>query len=498
MPVSLKPATSPSEWVDVWNADTYGEVCERRPARFGRLLQSLTMMLPLLMADLLAATASLLLAGVLMRLWTSAWLLEVGVVLPLISAGLVVSNLILRLYPGTGLHPMVELRSASLSVLLTNGLLLAALWLGQRSTAAILLLQLALLFLVVLLPLFRAIARNLCARIEGWGQAALILGDGESAIRVFDAMRSHPDCGLRPVGVLGDPMSFDRDMRDYPYFGPVSEAPDVARRSSAYWAVIAMPHRPSAEVSEMIEECASGFPNVVVTSAEGIPSLWSHAFSAPGFSGVYFQRGLLLPLPRLMKRAFDVVACLLGGILILPLLSLIAAAIRIDSRGPVIYKQRRIGRNGRHFDAWKFRTMVVAADRVLEEYLNANPAYRREWESDHKLRHDPRVTSIGRWLRKTSLDELPQIWNALKGEMSLVGPRPIVDAEVVKYGRDFELYTCVRPGISGLWQVSGRNDTTYQQRVDLDSYYVRNWSPWMDIYILIKTIGVIVRGQGAY
>jgi Undecaprenyl-phosphate galactose phosphotransferase WbaP len=471
---------------------------ERPRARFGCVLQRLITLLPLLIADLVAAAASILFADTVMRYWTPSWQTEAGMVLPAIAAGLVISNTILRLYPGTGLHPMVEMRAASLSVLLTNGLLLAAMWLGERPAAVIIQLQLAVLFLVVLLPLFRTMARHLCARMEGWGQAALVLGDGESAIRVFDALRNHPDCGLRPVGVLGDPMTFDRDLRDYPYFGPMSEAADVARRSSAYWAVIAMPNRPGAEVSAIVNECAAEIPNVVVTSADGIPSLWSHPFSAPGFSGVYFQRGLLLPLPRIMKRAFDVAACLVGGILILPLLLLIVAAIRLDSPGPVIYKQRRIGRHGQYFFAWKFRTMVVAADRVLEEYLNSNPEYRREWESDHKLRDDPRVTPIGRLLRKTSLDELPQVWNALKGEMSLVGPRPIVDAEVEKYGRDFELYTCVRPGISGLWQVSGRNDTTYEQRVALDSYYVRNWSPWMDIYILIKTIGVIVRGQGAY
>jgi Undecaprenyl-phosphate galactose phosphotransferase WbaP len=207
---------------------------------------------------------------------------------------------------------------------------------------------------------------------------------------------------------------------------------------------------------------------------------------------------LLLPLPRIMKRSFDIVACLVGGVVILPLLLLIAIAIRITSPGPVIFRQRRIGQNGRYFMACKFRTMVIDANRVLEEKLKSNPAYRREWEADHKLKDDPRVTPIGRWLRKTSLDELPQIWNTLKGEMSLVGPRPIVDAEIVKYGRDFELYTSVLPGISGLWQVSGRNDTTYQQRVDLDSYYVRNWSPWMDIYILSKTVSVIVSRRGAY
>ncbi len=142
--------------------------------------------------------------------------------------------------------------------------------------------------------------------------------------------------------------------------------------------------------------------------------------------------------------------------------------------------------------------MVCNSDEVLRQYLNAHPQAREEWLADHKLRDDPRVTTIGRWLRSSSLDELPQLWNVLKGEMSVVGPRPIVEAEVEKYGEIFELYKAVRPGITGLWQVCGRNDTTYHQRVRLDRYYVRNWSVWLDAYILARTAYVVFRRRGAY
>jgi lipopolysaccharide/colanic/teichoic acid biosynthesis glycosyltransferase len=142
--------------------------------------------------------------------------------------------------------------------------------------------------------------------------------------------------------------------------------------------------------------------------------------------------------------------------------------------------------------------MVVDADKALEAYFDSDPALRDEWERDHKLKRDPRVTSVGRWLRKTSLDELPQVWNVLRGEMSLVGPRPIVTEEIPKYGDWFELYEKVTPGITGLWQISGRNDTTYEQRVAFDSYYVLNWSPWLDLYILARTINVVFRHAGAY
>ena len=498
MPVTLDIAPLPKQRSEVRNKANRNGTFALPPVPLSRRMQVLTSALPLLLSDLVAAFASVVLACGVMKLAGSDWPAEFGLVLLSVPMGIIVSNVILGLYPGTGLHPMVELRATMLSVLLTNGLLLAALLPSATLTAVIVTVQLAALSLLVLLPLLRSLTRQLCGRIPGWGQAALILGDGAAALHAFDAMQDHPDRGLRPVGILGDPMSFDRDMRRYPYAGPVSEAPSMARELSANWAVVAMPNRSAAEISELIDEWTAGIPHVVVTTADEIPSLWNQAFSGPGLSGVHIQRGRLLPPQRMVKRTFDVVACLVGGFLILPLLLLIAAAIRITSPGPVFFKQRRIGQNGQSFYAWKFRTMVVDADRVLEEKLNSNPAYRREWEADHKLKDDPRVTSIGRLLRKTSLDELPQIWNTLKGEMSLVGPRPIVDDEVVKYGRDFDLYTSVLPGISGLWQVSGRNDTTYQQRVDLDSYYVRNWSPWMDIYILSKTVTVLVSRRGAY
>jgi len=201
---------------------------------------------------------------------------------------------------------------------------------------------------------------------------------------------------------------------------------------------------------------------------------------------------------NLAKRIEDLAIVIAGGLCVLPLIAAIALLIRISSPGPVIYRQERIGRGGRRFRAWKFRTMVADADKRLEWYLARNPNMRKEWEMNHKLRNDPRVTRIGHWLRKTSLDELPQLWNVLLGEMSLVGPRPIVKAEINKYGESFDLYTRVLPGITGLWQISGRNNTTYAERVHLDSYYVRNWSPWLDTYILARTVKVVLRGEGAY
>ena len=207
--------------------------------------------------------------------------------------------------------------------------------------------------------------------------------------------------------------------------------------------------------------------------------------------------GLLLPSYRL-KRAIDLILIVASLPVVAALIAIVAIAVRCTSRGPVFYSQRRIGRGGREFNSWKFRTMVPNAEYVLADFLAADPGLREEWEQRHKLCSDPRITSIGRLLRRTSLDELPQLWNVLMGEMTLVGPRPIVADEVGKYGAVFVLYTAVVPGITGLWQVSGRNDTTYDQRVEYDRFYIRNWSPWMDLQILSRTVSVILSGTGAY
>jgi Undecaprenyl-phosphate galactose phosphotransferase WbaP len=201
---------------------------------------------------------------------------------------------------------------------------------------------------------------------------------------------------------------------------------------------------------------------------------------------------------RAIKRAFDLI---FGSLLLIPAapVALIAAiAIKIESPGPVFFAHERIGRNGRRFRLWKFRSMTVDADKVLAEHLSADPEARLEWERAHKLKADPRVTRVGQLLRRSSLDELPQIVSVLAGHMSLVGPRPIVETEIERYGEAFPLYAAVRPGLTGLWQVSGRTDTSYRQRVALDSAYVVNWSISADFRILLRTVRVVLLGHGAY
>jgi Undecaprenyl-phosphate galactose phosphotransferase WbaP len=201
---------------------------------------------------------------------------------------------------------------------------------------------------------------------------------------------------------------------------------------------------------------------------------------------------------RVVKRAVDVAVVLFLCILLSPVLVVIAAAVWATSPGPVLFSHRRIRRHGEFFTMWKFRTMCTNSGEVLERYLMAHPDARAEWRATHKLRCDPRVTRVGRFLRRTSLDELPQLWNVLNGSMSLVGPRPIVAAEVEKYGEFFCDYCTVKPGVTGLWQVSGRSELTYPQRVELDRQYAQNWSLGADAKILMRTCSCVVNRDGAY
>lgn len=198
------------------------------------------------------------------------------------------------------------------------------------------------------------------------------------------------------------------------------------------------------------------------------------------------------------KRVFDAVGALSALVILAPLFLVIAVLIRLSDNGPVFFRHQRIGRNGMPFDCLKFRTMLVDADNVLRSHLVADPLASAEWERTRKLRSDPRITPLGLILRKTSIDELPQLFNVLKGEMSFVGPRPIVGEEIPKYGPCIADYFRARPGITGIWQVSGRNDLRYEDRVELDRQYVASWSVWTDLRIIARTVVIVVTARGCY
>ncbi|WP_276605488.1 sugar transferase [Thermus caldilimi] len=240
------------------------------------------------------------------------------------------------------------------------------------------------------------------------------------------------------------------------------------------------------------------FPRVLVVPSGPHGLLWAEVRDLGGVGALEVRQNLLLPGNLLLKRALDLVG---GVVLLVPFLLLypvVALLLRLEDPGPVLYRHLRVGQGGRRFFALKFRTMRQDGEEVLRRHLEANPEAQAEWMRERKLREDPRVLRVGRWLRRLSLDELPQALNVLRGEMSLVGPRPVTEEELERYGEALELYLRVRPGLTGLWQVSGRNGVPYERRVALDRYYVQNWSVWLDLYLLARTAWAVCRKEGAW
>ena len=217
-----------------------------------------------------------------------------------------------------------------------------------------------------------------------------------------------------------------------------------------------------------------------------------------GALGFASTHNLTFGFSLFIKRCVDIFLLLISSPVTIPLVLIVSILVKCTSKGPVFYGHKRIGRNGKEFKCWKFRSMAIDADKQLEKILAENPKMREEWERDRKFTDDPRVTKIGKILRKTSIDEIPQFFNVLTGEMSFIGPRPVTKPELEKYGSKADYVLTVKPGLSGMWQISGRSDTGYEERITLDSYYIQNWSVWLDLWIIIKTIYVVLKGKGAY
>jgi Undecaprenyl-phosphate galactose phosphotransferase WbaP len=446
--------------------------------------------IPLVVSDVMALTLAFLLARGALALVLPGVAAGLAPPVLLFGVGLVVANAALGLYPGIGLHSVVELRQSATAVFLLFGAFALAEWFRGDSLGFLLVLVLAGGMATVAVPLMRVLTRRLSSRIPGWMHPMLVIGAEQAVRRIVGYFDDHPGLGLRPI-----PLYLDSSAAP-----PTVAISSQAREHDAMCAALALGGAESGlEESFLVRYCASLFPSLVVIPGTGVlPSLWTRATDVGGVVGVQTGTSLLRPGPRALKRTLDCTVAIAVGVLTLPLLAVTALAIKLTSRGPLFYGQRRIGRGRREFTAWKFRTMHANADEILQQYLSSDLSLRREWARDHKLRNDPRVTLVGKLLRRTSLDELPQLWNILRGEMSLVGPRPIVSQEIPKYGQEFGMYLSVPPGLSGLWQVSGRNRTTYEERVAFDSYYVENWSVWLDVYILARTVTAVLTADGAY
>ncbi len=407
----------------------------------------------------------------------------------------------LDLYPGIAANTIEEFRKMLHAVTLSYLLIIVSTFLVKADEHfSRIAFVLAWLLTLAFVPMARRAVRSFGAKQSWWGVPTVVLGANRTGDAILKILAEQPTLGLRPIAVLNQNSPAQRsDAAAGLFTGEFTHAEELASRNRGCYAIVALPHLRASELEEVLNEYSQHFHHVLVLpDVAGMSSLWVSAKDLGGMLGLEVKQRLSQTMPRLIKRSFDLAVATAVSLCFLPLFLLLILGVRLSSRGPIFYGQRRVGRGHELFTAWKFRSMVMNADEVLESHLAKSPALRAEWERDRKLKRDPRVTAIGRILRKTSLDELPQLWNVLCGQMSLVGPRPIVMAEVDRYGRRYQHYRRVTPGITGLWQISGRNNTTYERRTEIDEYYVRNWSVAMDLYILYRTIKTVLFTEGAY
>ncbi|WP_210522650.1 undecaprenyl-phosphate galactose phosphotransferase WbaP [Pantoea ananatis] len=356
-------------------------------------------------------------------------------------------------------------------------------------------------YALLLLPLLRAGVKSAINKAGQWQKETIIIGSGRNATEAYAALQSEEILGYNVQAFIS--------VEDAPLQQSVNGVP-VISANDINWStidrdnvqfIVAMEYEQQPERDRWLKFLSK----MNCRSVSVIPTLRGVPLYGTDMSFIFSHEVMILRVSnnlakhssRFLKRSFDIVVASLLLLFLAPVFALLCYMVKRDG-GNAIYGHERIGQDGRKFKCLKFRSMVTNSKEVLESLLATSEEARREWDKDFKLKKDPRITRIGGFLRKTSLDELPQLWNVIRGEMSLVGPRPVIEAELERYAGDVDYYLMAKPGMTGLWQVSGRNDIDYDTRVYFDSWYVKNWALWTDIAILFKTAGVVFRRDGAY
>ena len=388
---------------------------------------------------------------------------------------------------------------ANLYAILTGIFVLYAV--QSAATTSRLYMMLLWLFGFFFIVLFRFILKKIFTRLNLFEEPVLLMGAGMTAKILLKHIRSDIGLNYRFIGYLEDYTPNAEVAAQLPHLGKFSDAVVVIKKTGVKKVLVMAPGLDQKHLQDIVYDIQP-----LVTSVAFVPDLGTMPLSNMEVESLIDGHAVMFNMRNnlrsrwncLFKFVFDWCLTLVGTILISPILLGIGIWVYRDSPGPVIFKHRRIGKDGKEFYCYKFRSMCVDADVKLKELLERDPEARAEWEKDFKLKNDPRITQSGAFLRRTSLDELPQIFNVLKGEMSLVGPRPIIRDEIPRYGKFIQDYYMVRPGITGMWQTSGRSDVDYAERVQMDTWYVRNWNVWFDIVLLWRTFKVVLCGKGAY
>jgi undecaprenyl-phosphate galactose phosphotransferase len=333
----------------------------------------------------------------------------------------------------------------------------------------------------------RALVKKHLMKTGRWALPTWVIGSAGGAVQVAEALNAQPHLGYHVTAIHAPQNGED-------LLGTLNQ-------SDAAYIVLAtatLTAEGAGEIQLLLSRARVPFSFAPAVHGLALLGMEQQILFSHDVMMMTMRDNLAQPIARVSKMAFDYAVTLAALAVLWPFMLIIAAVVKLQDGGAVFYRQQRLGQGGTQFDCLKFRTMRAKADEFLEQILRNDPRAAAEWHADHKLRDDPRITRLGKFLRRTSLDELPQLLNVLLGHMSLVGPRPITADEAPKYGAEFNFYDAVRPGITGLWQVSGRNDVSYARRVELDGWYSRNWSLWLDVVILMKTIPALLERRGSY
>ncbi len=355
---------------------------------------------------------------------------------------------------------------------------------------------------MLLLPPLRAVIQGSWIGRSARVRRAVLVGSREGLEEFFSLRhweRTSDALGTLGILLLDDPPVDPHGRLPLPVLGGLEDLERVLESQCVFQLLICAPGLDTSDLGRVLQRAVGRVPQLYVLPDVALLDVAEVEISRVGGQPVLlFNQGLRSPFNGVLKRAVDILGSLAGLVALSPVLLGVYLAVKLSSPGPAIFRHTRIGKDRQPIHLMKFRTMVVDAKIVLEKLLAADPAARDEWDAYYKLKNDPRITKVGRLLRKFSLDELPQIFNVLVGDISLVGPRPLVEGEIEKFSVWQDNRNSVRPGLTGLWQVSGRNDVSYAERIQMDMYYIRNWSIWLDFRIILKTLTVLVSKEGAY
>lgn len=411
------------------------------------------------------------------------------------------ANAVWGLYPGFGLGAVETIRRLNLISLFIFLTLAGANYAfkipHQYSRITF---GLTLLGILILMPLARFAALSLTRRWPWWAEECVIVGSGEVADRAVKSLRRARSIGYRPIAVVTVAREEAvEEIGNLPVMVGSENLPILAR--SGVRVALVAEQTGGLDIPDLVSFLQRHYRHVIVLRGQmDIPVEGVEVKNFGGIFGLEFVNQLLRIRNRVVKRSMDIV---LGSLLLpmaIPMILFAAVVVKVTSKGPAFFSQKRIGLRGKQITVWKLRTMFADADTRLEAYLQQEPSARDEWHSRFKLKDDPRVLPrVGRLLRRFSIDELPQLWSVVKGDMSLVGPRPFPLYHLAGFSDEFrELRRCVRPGVTGLWQVMIRGEGSSEEQESYDTYYIRNWSLWMDLYILTRTLFAVMRGAGAY